>query len=113
MGKLFREYLSDPRVYICSTCHSHLTTQDQLISKSFQGRHGRAYLFNTVVNIDSGPAQDKMLMTGMHSIADVHCTTCHTYLGWRYLHAYEQEQAYKVGKIILEKEHMVKESSWN
>lgn len=33
MGKLFREYLSDPRIYTCSECHAHLTTHDSLVSK--------------------------------------------------------------------------------
>lgn len=39
------------------------------------------------VNIDLGPAQDKMLITGLHSICDVHCTQCRTYLGWKYVGA--------------------------
>lgn len=33
MGKLFREYLNNSRVYICSGCHSHLACHDQLVSK--------------------------------------------------------------------------------
>lgn len=37
------------------------------------------------VNVDVGPAQEKMLITGLHSICDVHCTTCRAYLGWRYV----------------------------
>lgn len=37
------------------------------------------------VNIDLGPAQDKMLITGLHSICDVHCTQCRAYLGWKYV----------------------------
>lgn len=53
-----------------------------------------------------------MLITGLHSISDVHCTTCRTYLGWRYENAYEQEQKYKIGKVILEKAHMIKDASW-
>lgn len=113
MGKLIREYLVDPRIYICSQCNAHLASHEQLVSKSFQGRLGRAYLFNQVVNVDVGPAQEKMLITGLHSICDVHCTTCRSYLGWRYERAYEQEQKYKIGKIILEKAHMLKENGWN
>ncbi|EDQ90762.1 uncharacterized protein MONBRDRAFT_15658 [Monosiga brevicollis MX1] len=113
MGRLFKEYLSDPRVYICANCHTHLAAHDSLVSKSFQGRLGRAYLFNDVVNIDVGPAQEKMLITGLHSICDVHCNICRSYLGWKYEMAYEQEQRYKIGKVILEKAHIERESGWH
>ncbi|EGD81682.1 hypothetical protein PTSG_02396 [Salpingoeca rosetta] len=112
MGKLFREYLNNSCVYSCSNCHTHLAAEDALVSKAFQGRLGRAYLFNEVVNIECGPAEEKMLMTGLHSIRDVHCSHCRAYLGWKYEMAFEQEQKYKVGKVILEKEHTQKENGW-
>eukprot|EP00047_Mylnosiga_fluctuans_P001666 m.221361 g.221361 ORF g.221361 m.221361 type:complete len:114 (-) comp10569_c0_seq1:85-426(-) len=113
MGKLFLEYLNDPKVYICASCNAHLACFDDLISKSFQGRLGRAFLFRQVVNIESGPVQEKMLLTGRHRIADVHCSTCKAYLGWRYEQAFEQEQKYKEGKVILEKTSINKETSWD
>eukprot|EP00048_Salpingoeca_helianthica_P023567 m.25249 g.25249 ORF g.25249 m.25249 type:complete len:114 (+) comp8844_c0_seq1:427-768(+) len=112
MGKLFQEYLNDHRVYVCSNCSAHLATFDDLISKSFQGRLGRAFLFKQVVNVEAGPVQEKMLLTGRHRIADVHCSTCKTYVGWRYEQAFEQEQKYKEGKVILEKAVIDKETSW-
>eukprot|EP00045_Choanoeca_perplexa_P001547 m.20242 g.20242 ORF g.20242 m.20242 type:complete len:114 (+) comp11019_c0_seq2:392-733(+) len=112
MGRLFKEYLKEPRVYVCSGCNTHLAAQDSLVSKSFHGRLGPAYLFNEVVNIDVGPAQQKMLITGLHSICDVHCSVCRVYLGWKYEMAYAQEQRYKIGKVILEKEHLNKDSAW-
>jgi len=33
---------------------AHLANHDELISKSFQGSHGKAYLFNSVVNVKCG-----------------------------------------------------------
>eukprot|EP00050_Salpingoeca_kvevrii_P012931 m.25742 g.25742 ORF g.25742 m.25742 type:complete len:114 (-) comp4480_c0_seq1:217-558(-) len=113
MGKLMREFLPEGRVYVCASCHVHLASHEQLVSKSFQGRHGRAYLFNEVVNVDSGPVEQRELMTGLHAIADLHCSSCSSYLGWRYENAFEQEQKYKVGKCILEKARMVKGDSWS
>ena len=32
--------------------------------QAFQGRHGRAYLFNTVSNITLGNPEDRVLLTG-------------------------------------------------
>eukprot|EP00055_Hartaetosiga_balthica_P018566 m.134775 g.134775 ORF g.134775 m.134775 type:complete len:118 (+) comp9730_c0_seq1:51-404(+) len=112
MGRVFREYLNGTCIYTCSSCNAHLATEDALVSKAFQGRLGRAYLFNEVVNVMCGPAEEKMLMTGLHSIRDVHCAHCRAYLGWKYDMAYQSEQKYKIGKVILEKEHTLKENNW-
>eukprot|EP00041_Stephanoeca_diplocostata_P006979 m.96459 g.96459 ORF g.96459 m.96459 type:complete len:120 (-) comp16658_c0_seq1:171-530(-) len=102
MGKIFREYISNKQVFACSSCATHISSNDDLVSTSFTGRFGKAYLFNIAVNIDTGPEQVRMLLSGEHTIADVHCVSCHAYLGWKYLRAAEQENEYKIGKCILE-----------
>ena len=45
---MHRKFLPGTRIYACGNCHAHLTNHDDIVSKSFQGRTGRAYLFNTV-----------------------------------------------------------------
>ncbi|KAK7939715.1 hypothetical protein WMY93_003041 [Mugilogobius chulae] len=48
-AKTFQAYLdSCHRRYSCVHCRAHLANHDDLISKSFQGSQGRAYLFNSV-----------------------------------------------------------------
>ncbi|KAL4452261.1 hypothetical protein ABPG75_007923 [Micractinium tetrahymenae] len=112
MGILFKQYLSGDKIYTCSQCKTHCTEHSQLISKAFQGRHGRAYLFSDVVNITVGPREDRMLITGLHTVADIYCITCNSVLGWKYEVAYEESQKYKEGKFILEKAKVMKEGSW-
>ena len=34
-------YLDGPQVYTCAQCRTHLTSHDDIISKSFHGRHGK------------------------------------------------------------------------
>ena len=46
-----------------------------------QGRHGRAFLFSNVVNITLGAKEDRNLITGLHTVADVYCNSCQTILG--------------------------------
>jgi Yippee zinc-binding/DNA-binding /Mis18, centromere assembly len=99
-------YLDGPQIYTCITCRTHLTSHDDIISKSFHGRHGRAYLFDQCVNVVIGPAEDRRLMTGLHSVCDISCTRCQTVVGWTYLRAYESSQKYKEGKYIIEKIHL-------
>lgn len=71
--------------------------------QAFQGRHGRAYLFHTVVNVTHGPKEERLLITGLHTVRSAMCVQCAAVLGWTYVHAYEPSQQYKQGKTILEK----------
>ncbi|KAH7731422.1 protein yippee [Aphelenchoides avenae] len=81
--------------------------------QSFQGSQGKAYLFNSVVNIACGPAEERVLLTGLHAVADIYCECCKTTLGWKYEHAYESSQKYKEGKYIIELCHMIKDNGWD
>lgn len=103
MGKLFERYLEGDDVYECKGCGIHLTTSKELISTSFRGRTGPAWLFTKVVNISEGPFEECMLTTGQHTIVDIYCNNCGSNLGWKYEEAIEDSQKYKKGKYILEK----------
>lgn len=109
MGRIFQRYLEGPRVYSCSSCRCHLANHDEIISKSFQGRHGRAYLFNSTINITLGPPEQRVLITGLHTVADIYCMCCQSILGWKYEQAFDESQKYKEGKFIIEKAKMTKE----
>ncbi|EEF43424.1 protein yippee-like At4g27745 [Ricinus communis] len=102
--------LVGPRLYSCCNCRNHVALHDDVISKAFQGRHGRAFLFSHAMNMTVGPKEDRQLMTGLHTVADVYCSDCHEVLGWKYERAYEETQKYKEGKFILEKSKIVKEN---
>ncbi|XP_071621633.1 protein yippee-like 2 isoform X2 [Heliangelus exortis] len=83
------------------------------VDQSFQGSQGRAYLFNSVVNVGCGPAEERVLLTGLHAVADIYCENCKTTLGWKYEHAFESSQKYKEGKYIIELAHMIKDNGWD
>ena len=101
------------RTYSCIHCRAHLANHDELISKLFQGNHGRAYLFNKVVNIGCKQAVQRELLTGLHAVADIYCDNCGTTLGWKYEQAFVASQKYKEGKYIIELVHMLKENDWD
>lgn len=105
-------YLDGPQVYTCAQCRTHLTSHDDIISKSFHGRHGRAYLFDQAVNVTIGPAEDRLLLTGLHSVCDINCKRCKSVIGWTYQKAYETSQKYKEGKFIIEKINLHLEESY-
>lgn len=106
-------YIDGPQVYTCSHCRTHLTSHDDIISKSFHGRHGRAYLLAQCVNVVTGPEEKRRLMTGLHVVCDIFCKRCNGMVGWTYTKAYEPSQKYKEGKFIIEKINLhLEESSY-
>lgn len=84
--------------YLCASCGTTLALQDELISKAFSGRDGKAYLFFSILNIRPGPKEDRQLLTGLHTVADLSCATCERSVGWSYLRAFESSQRYKEGE---------------
>lgn len=59
------------------------------------------------------PSEQRLLLTGLHSVADIFCESCKTTLGWKYEQAFETSQKYKEGKYIIEMSHMVKDNGWD
>ncbi|KAJ1875169.1 hypothetical protein H4R99_002046 [Coemansia sp. RSA 1722] len=102
MGYIIKEFIDAPSVYACLECRSHLARRDDVISRTFQGRFGRAYLTETVVNQKLGKNEDRLLMTGLHTVCDLHCRVCDAVVGWRYVRAHDRSQQYKEGRYILE-----------
>ncbi|EOA32935.1 hypothetical protein CARUB_v10016261mg [Capsella rubella] len=128
MGRLFVIDL-EGLVYSCKHCQTHFAVTNDLISKSFHCKHGRAYLFDNVVNVTVGEKEHRAMMTGWHTVADIFCVSCGSLVGWKYVQdsklilvnkfrcnsfvanyhflpqeiAYEKSQKYKEGKFIIER----------
>lgn len=93
--------LTGANIWACKVCKARLALNQDLVSKKFVGRNGKAYLFTDVSNIRIGEPENSRLLTGMHDISQVSCEHCDTYLGWKYIAAAEYEQRYKVGHVLL------------
>jgi hypothetical protein len=74
---------------------------------------GRAFLFDQAVNVTIGKAEDRQLITGLHSVCDIFCKRCKNMVGWTYARAYEASQKYKENKFIIEKINLYLEESPN
>ncbi|XP_060176415.1 protein yippee-like [Lycium barbarum] len=102
MGRLFVITL-EGNSYKCKHCQTHLALADHIISKSFHCSHGKAYLFDNVVNVTVGEKEERLMMTGMHTVVDIFCVGCGSIVGWKYEAAHDKTQKYKEGKFILER----------
>ncbi|XP_021741596.1 protein yippee-like At3g08990 [Chenopodium quinoa] len=102
MGRLFLISL-EGQIYRCKHCHTHLGHIDDIMSKAFHSRHGKAYLFDNIVNVTVGEKEERLMLTGLHTVVDIFCVGCGSIVGWKYEAAYEKSQKYKEGKFILER----------
>ncbi|KAG6395385.1 hypothetical protein SASPL_146028 [Salvia splendens] len=102
MGRVFVLNL-EGKVYSCKYCGTHLAVSEDIVSKSFQSKHGKAYLFNKVSNVTLGEKEERLMMTGAHTVADLYCVQCGSIVGWKYEMAHEKSQKYKEGKSVLER----------
>lgn len=67
-------------------------------------------MINHVINISIGNQEERMLMTGLHTVADISCNVCKWRIGWIYLKSPEMNQKYKENKFIIEKLRVIKEA---
>jgi len=104
MGLAYNVYLNSNKIFGCKQCKTHLANYDEIISRNFRGQHGKAYLFNSVVNIKQAEAMERNMTTGRHVVRDIICRQCNETVGWKYDKAYEASEKYKEGKYILEAE---------
>lgn len=136
-GEFPQTYLSGHSSRLrCSRCLSDLALADQVVSKGFTGRHGRAFLVSpTLSAISPEPVRalspkakndalpnlpntythkpvPRQLVTGAHTVSDISCAQCGSVLGWKYVAAEEESQKYKVGKFILETKRVCRTGCW-
>ncbi|EIE88766.1 hypothetical protein RO3G_13477 [Rhizopus delemar RA 99-880] len=91
MGLTYRAYLEgSSAIFGCCKCETHLSTSNDVISRQFHGQHGQAYLFEHVVNVEYGKAEDRQMSTGLHRVK-----------------AYSSDNKYKEGKFVLEKKLLI------
>ncbi|CAL5363853.1 unnamed protein product [Camellia sinensis] len=100
MGRLFVVTL-EGKIYSCKHCRTHLALCEDIVSK------GMGRLISSIrwmgVNVTVGEGEERMMMTGLHTVADIFCVGCGSILGWKYETAHEKSQKYKEGKSVLER----------
>ncbi|KAF5478689.1 hypothetical protein F2P56_005229 [Juglans regia] len=112
MGRVFVVEL-EGRSYRCKFCKTHLALADDLVSRAFHCRRGKAYLFNNAVNLVVGALEERLMLSGLHTVADIFCCCCGQIVGWKYEAAHERSQKYKEGKYVLERGRIVDEADFS
>ncbi|KAK9150207.1 hypothetical protein Syun_008516 [Stephania yunnanensis] len=76
-----------------------------MLSVAAEGR--RTFSILRDVNITIGTSEERMMLSGMHTVADIFCCCCGQIVGWKYEMAHDKTQKYKEGKIVLERGRIV------
>ncbi|KAL2558765.1 Protein yippee-like [Forsythia ovata] len=63
-------------LYSCRKCRNPVALGDDLLSKSFKAKSGAAYMFSHAMNIVVGAKEDRELITGHFTIANIFCSKC-------------------------------------
>lgn len=84
MGRIFVVEL-EGRSYRCKYCKTHLALAEDVISQAFHSRRGKAYLFNKAVNITLGTLEERVMLSGLHTVGDIFCCCCGQIVGWKYV----------------------------
>ncbi|KAF7376168.1 Yippee domain-containing protein [Mycena sanguinolenta] len=71
-------------------------------SRSFRGFSGKASLFTETYNVTLLPAKVQLMQTGAHLLAEITCTTCTAYLGYKIVRAMEASEKWKESRFMLE-----------
>ena len=109
-AKFFVIFLHKSYTYVVCViiCHNNMLAQ-LYFCYFIQGKSGPAYLFSHAMNIIVGQKEDRKLITGLYTIADIYCCNCGEVLGWKYLRSYDVRHKNKEGKFIIERARISKE----
>ncbi|PNX95112.1 hypothetical protein L195_g018302 [Trifolium pratense] len=118
MGRIFVVEL-EGRSYRCKFCKTHLALADDLISRLLKRIIAGALLHcgcatsshglnvTSIVNTTIGTPEERVMLSGLHTVADIFCCCCGQIVGWKYESAHEKSQKYKEGKFVLERGRIV------
>ncbi|XP_030460294.1 protein yippee-like At4g27745 [Syzygium oleosum] len=102
------EFVGRP-FFSCRNCRNPVALADDILSRKFRVKSGPAYMFTNATNVVIARAQDRELLTGAFSVADIYCSNCHEGMGWKYVRAYDPKQKYKEGRFIIDLSKILKE----
>ncbi|KAH7514615.1 hypothetical protein FEM48_Zijuj11G0108200 [Ziziphus jujuba var. spinosa] len=88
------------------TCSYYYSQEHDLQMDASDNTHF-VFLIRGSVNITVGEKEERMMITGMHTVVDIFCVGCGAIVGWKYEAAHEKTQKYKEGKFILERFKLV------
>ncbi|RXW24965.1 hypothetical protein EST38_g849 [Candolleomyces aberdarensis] len=57
-------------------------------------------------NVKVGKPSVQLMTTGAHTLSEIQCGSCFTYVGWKIVRAHEEPERWKEGKFLLELEHL-------
>ncbi|KAG6837851.1 hypothetical protein H0H93_016219, partial [Arthromyces matolae] len=107
-----------PRPLVCKQCRACITSSHVLLppsayppnSRMFKGFSGKATLFMETYNVKLSHPTVQLMATGAHTMQEISCSSCSSYLGWKIVRAHEISEKWKEGNCLLELESLFHDS---
>ncbi|CAN1748623.1 Protein yippee-like [Linum perenne] len=84
MGRLFVVNL-EGKIYSCKHCKTNLALSEDIVSKISLLLHLVVFALFYRVNVSTGEKEERLMMTGKHTVADIFCVGCGSIVGWKYV----------------------------
>ncbi|CAN1259411.1 Protein yippee-like At3g11230 [Linum perenne] len=84
MGRVFVVNL-EGKIYSCKHCKTNLALSDDIVSKISLLLHLVVFTLFYRVNVSTGEKEERLMMTGKHTVADIFCVGCGSIVGWKYV----------------------------
>ncbi|KIY73042.1 hypothetical protein CYLTODRAFT_334782, partial [Cylindrobasidium torrendii FP15055 ss-10] len=105
-----------PRLLNCKECRSEITCMAHLLplskipqnSRAFRGFNGKASLFTDayVNHLNLSSPAVHLMSSGAHTMQELSCKSCRTYVGWYIVRAHNSSEKWKEGCYLLELENL-------
>ncbi|KAF9531666.1 hypothetical protein CPB83DRAFT_848538 [Crepidotus variabilis] len=102
------------RGLVCKQCGTCITSHNAIFppssmppgSRGFKGFSGKACLFKETYNVQLSKANVQLMTTGAHTMQEMTCTGCLSYVGWKIVRAHEKSESWKDGQFLVELESL-------
>ncbi|KAJ7680347.1 hypothetical protein DFH06DRAFT_947823, partial [Mycena polygramma] len=99
-----------PRPISCKQCKICITSYHAILptsalppdSRTFRGYSGKASLFTETYNVTLSNPKVQLMGTGAHLLAEITCSNCTVYLGYKIVRAFEKSERWKESHFLLE-----------
>ncbi|KAJ8076471.1 hypothetical protein PM082_000894 [Marasmius tenuissimus] len=106
-----------PRTLSCKHCRCKVTSISFLLpleaippnSRAFRGFSGKASLFTEIHHVRLSTPKVRLMATGAHTMQEITCLSCSSYLGWKINRAHDRSEQWKEGHYLLELENLFAE----
>lgn len=84
-------FKDDIFLHFWSLYYTHSAKKTPSTTLTYRGNHWSYYSASVLlfrVNVTAGPIEERMMLSGIHTVTDIFCVCCGQIVGWKYVSLY-------------------------